>query len=244
MHRHPHAAPPHPPRVRLVFFPGETTSHGQTVGTIYVVGGKGEKYEAAGGPTKGFKDRGGHTAEPTPKGHYTLGPRAHVIAPSWPKSTIPYGATLRIHNGEVEYQDDSHTGGWHVVTGPHGVVTRAVINFKMRDKQKVDIGKTTEAVRNSFIDPMTKTLRFTEWKFNDFGRWGWNLRTKGGGTVYYIHTTSEDEAATDAHKAFFLMNSHGCIHLRPADRDEMMSRGYLKQGVEFEVKSYGEKGPP
>jgi hypothetical protein len=227
-----------------VFFPGETTSGDRVVGTIYVVGGGGEKYEAAGGPPKGSNDRGGHTKEPTPKGHYTLGRRAHVIALSWPRSSIPFGATFRVHNGECEYQDDSHKGGWHVVTGPHGVFTLAWINFQMRDKQKVDVKDVTEKVRNAFIDPVTKAPRFSEWRLNDFGRWGWNLRTRHGGTPYYVHTTPEDEAATEAHKAFFLLNSHGCVHIRPGDRDEMMRLGYLKEGVEFEVRSYDEKGPP
>lgn len=230
--------------VRLVFFPGEKLSHGQMVGTIYVIGGKGERYEAAGGPPKPFKDHGGHTGEPTPKGHYTLGPKQHVIAPSWPNSAIPYGATLRIHNGECEYESDTRPGVWHVVTGPTGVVTQAVIAFARRDGTKVNVKEVTEKVRGAFIDPKTNTLRFTEWKANDFGRWGWNLRNKGGGTAYFIHTTPDDEAATEDKKAFFLANSHGCIHIRPRDRDEMIKLGYLKQGVGFEVRSYDEKGPP
>ncbi len=41
-----------------------------------------------------------------------------------------------------------------------------------------------------------------------------------------------------------LENSHGCIHIHPKDRDDMMKKGYLKQGAYFEVKGYGEKGPP
>lgn len=41
-----------------------------------------------------------------------------------------------------------------------------------------------------------------------------------------------------------LGNSHGCIHIRPSHRDEMMKKGYLKAGIEIEVKPYGQKGPP
>jgi hypothetical protein len=230
--------------VRLVFFPGERLAHGATVGAIYVIGGKGESFEAAGGPPTPFKDRGGHTGEPTPVGHYMLGPKRHVVAPSWPKSAIPYGAALRLHNGECEYADDAHPGDWHLATGPSGVVTQAAIAFKRRDGISVDVHDVTKLVRNIFIDPTTGTLRFTEWKMNDFGRWGWNLMTSRGGTAYFIHTTPDDEAATEDKKAFFLANSHGCIHIRPNDRDTMISLGYLKQGVGFEVRSYDEKGPP
>ena len=36
---------------------------------------------------------------------------------------------------------------------------------------------------------------------------------------------------------------HGCVHIRPADRDEMMTLGYLQKGVKFVVKKYGVTGP-
>lgn len=38
--------------------------------------------------------------------------------------------------------------------------------------------------------------------------------------------------------------SHGCVHIQPVDRDEMMRKGYLKKGVVVEIKPYGEVGPP
>ena len=82
------------------------------------------------------------------------------------------------------------------------------------------------------------------WDLNDFGKWSWNLLKHGARTAYYIHTTPDDERATAAHKGFLLSQSHGCIHIRPLDRDDMMKKGYLHSGREVEVKHYGEKGPP
>jgi hypothetical protein len=32
--------------------------------------------------------------------------------------------------------------------------------------------------------------------------------------------------------------------VHPKDREDMMRKGYLKQGAYFEVKGYHEKGPP
>src|SRR5215471_6789876 len=87
--------------IRLVFFPGERLEGSATVGTIYVIGAHGESIRAAGGPPAGRRDHGGHTFEPTPAGNYILGPRIHVVAPSWPMSVIPWGAALRI-NGDGE----------------------------------------------------------------------------------------------------------------------------------------------
>ncbi len=66
----------------------------------------------------------------------------------------------------------------------------------------------------------------------------------GKTTPFYVHTTPEDEHASAQGMAVYLANSHGCIHLIPAERDRLMNAGYLKQGVHLEVRSYTETGPP
>ena len=83
-----------------------------------------------------------------------------------------------------------------------------------------------------------------EYTKNDFGKWAFNM-TKSGSkrTAYYVHTTPEDEKATDNHAGFELSQSHGCVHIRPADRAEMMDLGYLQRGVRMTVKKYGIQGP-
>jgi hypothetical protein len=228
--------------VRLVFFPGERMDGSTTEGTIYVIGGAGESMVAAGGPPTGRNDRGGHTVEPTPAGNYVLGPRIHVVAPSWPMSAIPWGAALRINSaGEVEFE--ASPGNWKVATGPNGVVTNAKIAFAKRDKLNPKLADVVAAVRNVFIDSAGK-LRSATWDRNDFGRWGWNLLRNGAGTAYFVHTTPADEHATEQGRAVFLLNSHGCVHLEPNERDRLMKAGYLKQGVPFEVRPYTETGPP
>ncbi len=229
--------------IRLVFFPGERLTGSATVGTIYVIGGNGDSVQASGGPPVGRYDKGGHTIEPTPAGNYVLGPRIHVVAPSWPASTIPWGAALRISpSGEAEFE--SSPGKWLVATGPNGVITQAKMNFLRRDKLNPDLSQVAKQIRDAIIDPATKTLFTTTWEHNDFGRWGWNLLQNGHGTPYFVHTTPTDEHASAQGKAVFLTNSHGCIHLVPTERDRLMSAGYLKQGVSFEVRPYTETGPP
>jgi hypothetical protein len=229
--------------IRLVFFPGERTTGGTTVGTIYVVGGHGESYPAAGGLEIGKPDKGGHTADPTPAGLYTLGPKHHVVTASWPKSVIPWGASLRLNkDGEVEFE--ASKGKWVLATGSKGEVTKAAFRFLAHDNKKVTLAQAAASARLVFIDPKTSKLRSSEWKQNDFGRWGWNLRLNGQHTAYYIHTTPEDEQATEDHKAVALANSHGCVHLRPLDREDMVSKGYLKEGGEFQVRPYTDRGPP
>jgi len=233
--------------VRLVFFPGERTFVRNKAniwqGTIYVIGGGGESMTAAGGPPVGYNDRGGHTAEPTPPGHYVLGPRIHVTTASWPSSVIPWGAALRI-NGDNEVEYESAPGKWRLATGPKGDVVQAQNSFNQRDKKNVKFADVIADVRQRFIDSTTNQLWSTTWEQNDFGRWGWNLLLNGHGTPYYVHTTPDDENASAQGKAVFLSNSHGCIHLVPSERDRLMSAGYLKQGVPFEVRPYTEVGPP
>jgi hypothetical protein len=229
--------------VRLVFFPGERKVGKTTEGTIYVIGGHGESMIAAGGPPSGHPDRGGHTVDPTPPGHYVLGPRIHVTTASWPMSVIPWDASLRLNAaGEAEFE--ASPGKWVVATGPNGAVTQAQMAFDRRSGKTPDLRKVTDDTRAIFIDPGTGALRGTLWEANDFGRWGWNLTQNGHNTAYYIHTTPDDEFATAQKKAVLLANSHGCVHLVPSERDRLMSAGYLKQGIPFEVRPYTEVGPP
>src|SRR2546423_13603209 len=103
----------HKPEIKLVVYPGEKKRlDGKAIGAIYVVGGKeGDKYPMMGGPPpgKGYKDDSGHTADATPAGEYILGQAEHHITKNWTKSVIPWGARLREHEGEVQYEVD---GAW------------------------------------------------------------------------------------------------------------------------------------
>jgi hypothetical protein len=234
----PHAT--HKPH--LVIFPGEQTdATGTTVGHIYVVGGtEVKKYEAVGGPPpgRGFHDRGGHTAGVTPAGHYVLDRKEHHESRNWPQSVVPWGAEIRDRDGIIEYHE---RGIWIKATGLSGTVTRAIIRFAVRSKKHIAPVEADHIARHMFY---SDGKLISEWNKNDFGNWSWNLKKNGSRTVYYIHTTPENEAATAAGKTFVLEQSHGCVHIRPSDRDQMMADGVLKEGVHVEVKPYGQVGPP
>jgi hypothetical protein len=156
-------------------------------------------------------------------------------------SIVPFGAKLRVgSDGEAEYLSG---GRWRKATGKNGDVTKAWIRFKQRDGERIT-GAENDDARRAFFDPDTNDLLSDEWKNNDFGRWSWNMMKGGKRTVYYIHTTPQDEKATAENRPFRLEQSHGCVHIRPADRDKMMRLGYLRAGIPMEVKPYGLKGPP
>ena len=112
------------------------------------------------------------------------------------------------------------------------------------------MAEVIEKVRAQFVffNPYTlrKELVEVTWSSNDFGRWGWNLKRNYQRTTMYIHTSPDHEQATAEHREndIKLSNSHGCVHIKPADRDKMEQAGYLKEGAVFEVRRYGEVGPP
>lgn len=248
--------------VHLTLYPGEITLSFTTLGHIYVeVEDRLIKaYEACAGPPPGLERAGGggHTAESTPAGEYIVGsPRRH-ITPNWPMSVVPWGARLRLGaDQEIEYAPDGKT--WMRATGMDGSVTRAAILYleRTRRTEARNLGRPPVTISDNErrqINAESRGAFFEDgkllesWNRNDFGPWAWNLNRRDGrgkleATPYFVHTTPNDEAATAAGRDFQLTNSHGCIHIRPRDRDEMMAHGYLQRGVRFSVRQYGLKGP-
>jgi hypothetical protein len=79
---------------------------------------------------------------------------------------------------------------------------------------------------------------FLIWNKNDFGPIAWNLVPSD----MYVHTTPDDEAKADAapDSEASLPTSHGCVHIDPRERDEMMKRGYLGMNILFVVRRWDE----
>ncbi|WKJ90546.1 hypothetical protein QZJ86_21465 [Methylomonas montana] len=89
-----------------------------------------------------------------------------------------------------------------------------------------------------------------KWVFNDFGpvavRYFKDLngnKKMDGGEVLsgeMIHTTPDNEAQFANGDPVVLVPSHGCIHIRPQDRNVMEGMGLFKNGIVFKVHSYKE----
>src|SRR5262249_29760566 len=143
---------------RLVFFPGERSVNyrpdlSATVGMIYVIGGNGERFSAAGGPKVGYVNpkQGGHTADPTPPRQYHLRPQQGRTTSSWVKSVIPWGATMR-GNKDGEAEGKGETGGWHLATGPNGDFTAATISYLRKSRDTHTKEEIIAGARAIFID--------------------------------------------------------------------------------------------
>jgi hypothetical protein len=241
----------------LVLYPYENTTNsgGATTGKIYVVGGGGESYEAACGPvgsTQGAVGGGGHSAGATPSGNFSLADKEHVITVNWPMSTIPWGADLTESDaGIVSYSLNG--GPSKQLSGAGGIMTQACGLYYDRtpvDQRKDDDGTPWGDRASTVAKWVQEDLHdnsgnlATPWAQNDFGVWAFNIIMNGQRSPYFVHTTPDDEATESGGGTAVLSNSHGCVHLHPKDRDEMMQKGYLVKGVPFKIMPYGQSGPP
>jgi hypothetical protein len=234
--------------IRLSLYPGETEDQGVTRGHIYVyIDDKlSATFPACAGPSgPPTRDQGGHLKTQTPAGQYVLGSPEHHVTGGWPLSSIPWGAQLRHRDdGDVEWSMDGVT--WRPATGPEGTLTLAGIVFRSKDLRRPLSDNEKQQVMEQYrawLDPVVGAMDVT-YRQNDFGQWAWNLNQPAGRwTSYFVHTTPNDEAATAAGRPFLLSNSHGCVHIRPADRDVMMRNGWLEAGIPFFVVPYGKVGP-
>jgi len=209
--------------IKLDFIPDEketTNSSGNLVplGVIHVkvAGTEVEAIDARGGPWVHKKD-GGHTIDPSKPGTYKLGTGAAVVTAWWPFSQLADGTPMQEVTApdgsrDVQYQRD---GQWHSTSRlakPMG--WDAIIDAE------------TQYGRPAAIP--------IEWDLNDFGKEGFHV----GDTDMYIHTTPDTEDEYSAKMPEKLSFSHGCIHIKPSDREHLIREGWLRAGVTIKIHAY------
>lgn len=187
------------------------------------------QYNAEGGPEKPFMAPDGHEAGPTDAGEYIVAYCTRHRSRRYPQwSSIPWGSPLKM-DGErlLVYLD----GRWQDV-------------FKLT-------GATPDAVESLYAALYGVEKLPDKWVFNDFGHLtcymfkdlNRNRRfDRATEKIHgeFFHTTPEDEAATALFRPVRLGPSHGCIHLKPLELDEMVRRKFMGKGARVVVHSYGE----
>lgn len=185
-----------------------------------------QTYEAYGGPEYLHIAPDGHEAGPTDAGEYRVayvGRHASKRYPTWSK--IPWGTPLKEEAGEVLVRVD---GWWQ----------------RLRDV--VDL--TREKVEQYHHDLYRVRKVPNTWVFNDFGHatcflykdLNGNGRRDRKEEIHgeFIHTTPLDEAMTALGREVALGPSHGCIHVKPRDIDDMVKRGFLRKNTKVVVHPY------
>lgn len=225
-----------PRQVELLFYPGtfedtakwrEARDHAGTSqyravmdrapsgsGALYVAvdGVVVDLARARGGPPFQLVNRT-HTADPSKPGRYRLERGKPYRTRNWLYGQIPWGAELREQGGEIEYRPRGEKR-WKLATGP---------------KRSLD----HEIPRAEFYGP--DGALFPEWRLNEFGSIAWRLRGSPG---LLIHTTPATEDATARGADPALATSHGCLHVKPSERDRLVERGYLVKGATVVIKRY------
>lgn len=200
-------------------------------------------YDAKGGPDRSFKDPDGrHAGGRTHAGKYVLHHKGQHVSTSWPMSTIKWGTPIKpdLANKDVLYEEH---GKWLSVRKKLMTVSKAVV-------PSMDI---LTAVMQVYEQMSGKLELPATWVFNDFGHATWymfkdkdgdgKLTRKAGEKIHneFIHTTPPTEYQYAHRLPVVLETSHGCIHVKPSDIDEMSRKGYMKGGTVFVVHKYEDK---
>jgi hypothetical protein len=216
----------------LITLPDGTTTNGLApvgVLTAKVAGRVAASVPAQGGMWQSQDAGGGHHADPTKPGVHKLGGREKVRTSFWAASQLAQGTPLRevskAGKPAVEYRGDD--GRWHD--------TKSLAKPISRD----DILAFVTGLRKQLSDPAALALVPdgvvpSTWIFNDFGDHAYRIL----GTDELVHTSPAEEIEYRAGIHEQLGWSHGCLHLRPSDRDRLEKLNLLKGGVTLKVHAY------
>ncbi len=190
-------------------------------------------YDAVGGPKNATMGADGFRAGPTDQGRYVVaycGKHSSSRYAYW--SRVRWGSKLEDRGGELWVQHKGKMRALKTVTP----VTRQEIEEKHQELYK------TKKVPD-------------KWVFNDFGHKtcyffkdknkNRRLDKKAGEKISgeFIHTTPKTEAATARGETVILTESHGCVHVKPADIDEMTKKRYIATGVPLIIHTYDKLAP-
>ena len=91
-------------------------------------------------------------------------------------SVIPWGAPLREHGGEIQYQLGKQ---WIDASGPRGKMTQAYVLWFQRSGQHLTTAQAGAEVRKLKQFRQASGALKPTWDLNDFGKWSWNLLKNG-----------------------------------------------------------------
>jgi hypothetical protein len=165
---------------------------------------------------------------PTTPGHYII----HSVGPyrtnTWPLSKIRWGTRLRDTSFDVLFEENP--GRWSSVQKKTGLSRAQVIDsyFRLYGEYRVP----------------------DRWMFNDFGPLAiryfrdLNRNRKLDKNEHLMgemfHTTPDNEAQFARGQSIMMVESHGCIHLKPLDRDKLRNLGAFDRGTPLIIHTYKE----
>jgi hypothetical protein len=188
-------------------------------------------------PTGKRKIWTGHYIDRTKAGTYTLHFEGQHVSRRWPLSKIPFGAELQVDPKDptdVLWKDEHRH--WHS--------SRKTLGLGPAADMPAAITTSNDELTRKVGGHPTGVLP-THWPFNDFGHAVWyivDVKT-GARSDQFLHETPDNERQRELKLPVVLDYSHGCIHVGPADIDDMMKKRYLVNGTRFVVHKYTETAP-
>lgn len=188
--------------------------------------------EAWGGP---YAVVSSHTmnAAPTTPGTYIIEKMHPYRTPTWPLSRIKWGTKLRDRPGSNDVWYELPSGQWGSV----------------KDLVGADRNQLRQYHQNLYG---TATIPKT-WVFNDFGPLAIRYYKDTNNNRHLdanerlmgemFHTTAENEAESARGLPVKLLPSHGCIHIKPKDRDKLIALHAFERGTVFIVHPYSAAAP-
>jgi hypothetical protein len=214
------------PNKELHFYPGAKM-------LLWIVAGKvALRAEAWGGepPQPGAQYDTMAPRQTTP-GRYVVHSYAPYRTKTWPMSQLTWGTPVA--------KGPNDTILYPAARGPAASVV-------LKDKTGQPVSALE--VERAHFDVYGRTGFPTTWVFNDFGPWAvryfldknGNRRLDRGEMLFgeMIHTTPDNEGETAQGKPVTLFESHGCIHVKPLDRDQFHRLGAFARGNTVVVHSY------
>lgn len=190
-------------------------------------------YDAVGGPEVSSPGDDGHEKGPTDSGKFVMaycGKHSSTRYPDWSK--IRWGTPLKEDSGQLFV---FHNGKWRPLSDFTPVTRDDILDYH-------------ESLYKTRVIP-------NEWLFNDFGHQtcyyfndvnrDFKLTKSKGEKIHgeFIHTTPENEAHSAHGTTAILIESHGCIHAKPKDIDDMITKKYLRKGNMIVIHKYNEIAP-
>jgi hypothetical protein len=209
-----------PPRRELRFVPAMKRLY------LFEDGRAIKAVDAWGGPDRVVKDVV-MDAGPTDAGDFVIDSVAPYATRTWTWSKIKWGVPLKVSGSDVFFERSP--GKWKKTTAVDRVLTH-------------------EAIVARHLQVWGAARVPDRWVFNDFGPLAiryFRDKDKDGkrdpdeplsGEMF--HTTPENEAESAQGKRLKMTESHGCIHLKPLDRDDLMKAGAFTRGTPLKVYDY------
>lgn len=187
------------------------------------------RFEAWGGPSTIGNDAR-MAEEPTWPGQYVIDKSHAYRTNTWPLSRITWGTKLldKPSQDDVWYQLPENK--WGSIKNDHKISRSEIIDL--------------------YFNLYSLRIVPKKWVFNDFGpvaiRW---FKDSNGNrklddneqlSGQMFHTTQANEAEEIRRLPINMVHSHGCIHLKPRERDQLFAIGAFKPGTIFTVHKYYE----